>query len=731
MWVNKYMVFENLVNRISPFVLNEKYYEYSIPTKDVNSQSLDLAKSKKYIMYDFYVLDYLKFLVDQMPPKQFRDLPPDLENSVQDAVNKLFPYLREELLNGVFYAICAELRHGEYSRANRDVFKDNPKFDKLYNTYLKYTKYHSSTERDQEDLKTLYNVRKPSSEIRTPTTELKNDNSRNISFKAANYAINKLGLSRNDFVEASKILYDQGTWAPSYGGKAWARICNGWMILNASDKIFPHTKQSLDSMVKPMGVAIDHVYDLQHNTDTVFNKLRSYYSVNNGYQWIKQALDHKANVRSYYDLLQHTSGAIKSMSLPILYNRLGTTWESDIKQSNPSKLHTPKTETPKSFIPLVLPVSDDNKKVSDHTLDGDKVTKDNINIGDHVISLVYEACGLTIGKTYVVEGSHYECIVITGDHGKTLTKYFHKFKKVNNQQPFETIDTEDEDLKGVDLSKVDLSKYDIKDINSVSELKRGDKLLVTNKILKLTRFNIKPGVIVTYVGPYGESNRYISVELNGKVSNGFLIKRFKKLVLKNDSEPNNQQPSETIDNENDGVDLSKYDIKDINSVSELKRGDKLLGTDLHGIFRKNIKSGVIVTYVGPYKGGPYKGEGFKSSIHIDVELNGKVSKGFNIKSFKKLVPKNIETVSEPSDIKDRRKYVQDKDYHSWKKGDKILCVDASGWGRGKLKKGKIYELDNPHIEFDGDCIVRIYIDAGPPVTTYAKRFVRLNKDIKI
>ena len=195
------MLFEDLVDRISPFVLNEKYYDYTIPTKNVKGgTSLHTSTTNEYLMYDFYVLDYLKFLVDNMPPKQFRDLPPDLEASVQDAVNKLFPYLREELLDAVFYAVCAEMRHADVFKSNRELIKDKPKFNKLYTTYLKYVKFHTASSNEQKDVVDLYGVRKPTSDTRTPESERDNDKSRNTSFKAANYAIKKTGLLKRDFI---------------------------------------------------------------------------------------------------------------------------------------------------------------------------------------------------------------------------------------------------------------------------------------------------------------------------------------------------------------------------------------------------------------------------------------------------------------------------------------------------------------------------------------------------
>ena len=329
-------------------VISEKYYPYKMP------------EDKSLTMYDFYVLDYLNSILEY-PSSSFRDLPMDLVDSVKDAKNNLYPALREELLSAVFYAICAEIRHAEvHSGKNRQLAQDDPKYAKLYKNWLRYQDFHGKSMNDQDQLVDLYGVEKPSAKKRGLPTEANNDKRRNLSYKAANYAIEKTGLAEADFVEMCEHLYTKGTWASSYGGSAWAGICKGWLMLHNAkdiegakaqtkgvdyggektewDKQSDKSKTVKQSDKKPMSVAIDHIYDLQHNTDTVFNKLKSYYKT--GYGWIKTALDDKANVKSYHELLSKCSGTVKAMALPVLYNKLGTTWEKEMKIESPKKEDT-------------------------------------------------------------------------------------------------------------------------------------------------------------------------------------------------------------------------------------------------------------------------------------------------------------------------------------------------------------------------------------------------------
>ena len=316
-------------NNIHALVLTEKFYTYKMP------------EDKSLVMYDFYVLDYLNNILDK-PSASFRELPIDLKDSVTNAVKNLYPALREELLEAVFFSVCAEFRHVNSFDYNKRVFDKPDKYKKLFILWSRYMDFHKKGTDKQQELIDLYNIEKPSSEKRPPETEKYNNTERLLSYKAAEYAIQKSGLTRSDFMEMCGIMFREGRWNSNYGGEAWAGICDGWILLYNADTINPNLKSDISSsggnsklknvVRTPMNVAIDHVYDLQHNTDTVLNKLKSYYK--DGYSWIKKALDHKRDITNYYELLNYASGTVKSMAIPILYNKLGQTWEDDLKKKS-------------------------------------------------------------------------------------------------------------------------------------------------------------------------------------------------------------------------------------------------------------------------------------------------------------------------------------------------------------------------------------------------------------
>lgn len=127
-------------------------------------------------MYDFYVLTYLKFLIDKLPPKQNRDLDPEIEESVQKAIDTLLPALRKEMLKVVFYALCAEYRHWSvYKTQNMQKLEeeDQGRWKELMFYYEKYMSFHGRSKEDKDVLTKFHNVRAPSSDERTPETEKK------------------------------------------------------------------------------------------------------------------------------------------------------------------------------------------------------------------------------------------------------------------------------------------------------------------------------------------------------------------------------------------------------------------------------------------------------------------------------------------------------------------------------------------------------------------------------
>ena len=81
-----------------------------------------------------------------------------------------------------------------------------------------------------------------------------------------------------------------------------------------------------DDIRKKIAV-IDHVYHLQHNTNTVFNKLKRY-NKSNGYEWINRGLDFRANLKSFYELIDKCSEGLKPFLYALIKEYYGVSKES-------------------------------------------------------------------------------------------------------------------------------------------------------------------------------------------------------------------------------------------------------------------------------------------------------------------------------------------------------------------------------------------------------------------
>jgi hypothetical protein len=296
-------------------LIKEKTIPYFIPKSD-----------KKRLMYDFYMVMNLNPIIENLGAGSKniggREIQTqtartgNINTNVLDSFNKakedIISYLEVHLLEAVFFAVCAEFRHA-YTYDLKEVYNK-----KLNDTEKQLLKYHQERYNHAKH-RTEYMVKDRTKGARRSYlgAEVRSEGYRN-SYKAAIYAINKVGSTKTEFIKLANKIFNIDAWdGTSYGGKAWANITKGYLHLK-------YAQSELEKMV-----AIDHIYDLQHNTDTVFNKLQSYYQ--EGYSWIKTALDERANIKSPYVLYKNISPPIKQISGYILKADGYQSWEDYIK----------------------------------------------------------------------------------------------------------------------------------------------------------------------------------------------------------------------------------------------------------------------------------------------------------------------------------------------------------------------------------------------------------------
>jgi hypothetical protein len=268
-------------------------------------EDYNVSNDSEKILYDFYVLSYLSTLNLDVTAKNanvsfFGDIE-EYTSLIEDAENKLLPYLKNEMLSAVFYSLCCEIRYINSSDTDVDILHTTYKQYPFINSYRKYiNSYYGEVERE----------------------------------KSYKKIISLVGDNNANFVQAAKFIFENWAWEEAYGGQAWANICDGWLRLyNSSNK-------------KDLYVSIDHLYDLEHNTGSVFNKLEKYLKKGTT-DWLRNALNLKAKIKSIHTVLPLCSSDMKKIALQVLK-------KANIKPaSGDIKIKVPEPKKPKYKLVIV------------------------------------------------------------------------------------------------------------------------------------------------------------------------------------------------------------------------------------------------------------------------------------------------------------------------------------------------------------------------------------------
>jgi len=274
------------------FFLIESWKNYTVST------------NPEILLYDFYVVSYLTTLPLDPAQKGFSGTligreANEIKLDIKNAEDKLLPVLRDKLSEALFIAICAEIQHmsDEDMKKNKEDFFEHYKEYKNNQLLKKYLRNYTLFKDDSlpDEFKPTRNVDEPQQQpSRFDYLQ---------SFKAATKAIRDTGNTREQFATLCAQLFRNMRWKAMYGGKKWAEIAEAYVLLNKS----PQTNAQLQ-------VAIDHAYDLQHNTGTVLNKVKTYYNKGD-ISWLKKALDFKANLKNVYSLLPKCSSDMRKLAL--------------------------------------------------------------------------------------------------------------------------------------------------------------------------------------------------------------------------------------------------------------------------------------------------------------------------------------------------------------------------------------------------------------------------------
>jgi len=282
-----------------------------------------VSNSPKVLLYDFYLLSYISSLI--LDPGTRKDVGltgvgysgkffgregKDLDEDIQYAQRQLLPFLGTKLSQALFIAICAELRHVEDRHQDWKEFKHVK--NKTFRNYIR--NYTLLNNRELQPFHSRRNLEQP---------ELKaNQKGYITSYKAAKKAIKETGGNTIDFALMAADAFRDLTWTQAYGGPKWAEISEGYVQLRrALDNYNPEAPSPTSASAENLIAAIDHAFDLEHNTGSVLNKV-AYFGVkeegaSDNYRWIKNALDLKKDA-SMYEIAKRASSDMRKLGLEVL-----------------------------------------------------------------------------------------------------------------------------------------------------------------------------------------------------------------------------------------------------------------------------------------------------------------------------------------------------------------------------------------------------------------------------
>jgi len=312
-------------------MLNFREYSYLVESAFASWEYTPPTSDPEKIMMDFYTFlnldneslitgkiegaklsdeDYEKKEVERRTKSEMRlKLSENLTFVKNYNFDKLIEYLRTEFLKVLPFAVAAEFRH---------IFDDNgPEplksfFQKNFGEIgLKFITNYAMT----------YHARSKGWSRQASENEANRKKEETASYVTSYIAIKnglkKTGMNWEQFMKIANKCFTGLQWSQSYGGTNWANISHAYSKLaNAPDR-------------PSKAIWIDHVYDLEHNTGSVFTKVKRYRK-GGTYEWIKKALDFKAKLETPKDfnkLVQKASMDLQAFVWAYIFSQYDVTKE--------------------------------------------------------------------------------------------------------------------------------------------------------------------------------------------------------------------------------------------------------------------------------------------------------------------------------------------------------------------------------------------------------------------
>jgi hypothetical protein len=402
--------------------INNKIIKQNLNESMISNFEYHAPKDPEELLYDFYfIVSCLSGVKVDEKYEQYA-----LDEALKDCVNHLDLYMKKALL----WCLSAELRHiNSYLRSERTDFKKlKPQSKKFLSNYLKRIELGSNIfikklepQRYSKEHGRYSGVLRPEQKAALSNEERPAEYK--VSYEALKYVQHKMKLDASEVAECLIDCFDPEIigWYGSFGGSNWKSIAEGLLkLINA---------KTINEKI----IYLDHAYDLQHNTGSVFTKLKSYYK-HGAFSWLKSALDWKRDVTDLRDFYFKVSYTLKPIVAWIIYNKTGKTIEDISLEKNELEHKEQSKKQKEKLKSLGILINKDNKDYTDFTW---LYKEDNIPVfevgkyykfnGNPAVTKDNRKLGWNNNMRTVLDGKPYQCIEVS----KNYPFFFDDYKNTN------------------------------------------------------------------------------------------------------------------------------------------------------------------------------------------------------------------------------------------------------------------------------------------------------------
>lgn len=278
----------------------ESQYPYQVPDRDLEKQIVDFYISSMHLAVP------KNAAAESMLSKAYEESSEALSFAHEQLVNSLYPLIKEAVL----FSLCSEFRHiVDYDETEmfREAEKASPgSAEKLAEAMEKMEKSLKRPSNLSIAHRLTLGLKDEKPPVKFSDPRLHKEKHSNTTARLNSYSILTSTFKDNrQLVETMKAVFKCKFWIVDFGGSLWSSIADAWLQLDSAKT----TAQK--------SVAIDHILDLQHNNNSVFDKVQ-YFFKDGGYEWLGNLLSLKRHAKTPWELYDYASAGMQKIMAPYL-----------------------------------------------------------------------------------------------------------------------------------------------------------------------------------------------------------------------------------------------------------------------------------------------------------------------------------------------------------------------------------------------------------------------------